>query len=250
MRQSVGGGAAMNGGGQHPLDNVVWTALTTVHAGVALGVGLARHYPRDMAPFSAVAEPSAAAYADLAGSLLPGVEARLFRPRKEAAPPGWETLCARPIMQMVAGDASRGSAAANAPICRLGVDDAADMLALAEAAKPGPFGPRTVLLGGYVGVRDPATGRLLAMGGERFHLPGHVELSAICVHPDAGGLGLGGMLTRHLMQEALGRGEVPFLHVFPDNPAASLYARLGFSERARPWVIWRRPFPAAQGAAP
>jgi hypothetical protein len=41
-----------------------------------------------------------------------------------------------------------------------------------------------------------------------------------------------------------------FLHVFPDNPAASLYARLGFSERARPWVIWRRPFPAAQGAAP
>ena len=26
-----------------------------------------------------------------------------------------------------------------------------------------------------------------------------------------------------------------------DNIAAALYARLGFHERARPWVIWRRP---------
>jgi ribosomal protein S18 acetylase RimI-like enzyme len=240
----------LNDGGQHPLDNVVWTALTTVHAGVALGVGLARHYPRDMAPFSAVAEPSAAAYADLAAGLAPGVEARLFRPPGEAAPPGWETLSARPIMQMVAGEPSRGRAPAGAPICPLGVDDAADMLALAEAAKPGPLGPRSVLLGSYVGVRDPAAGRLLAMGGERFHLPGHVELSAICVHPDARGLGLGRMLTRHLVHEALGRGEVPFLHVFPNNPAAALYARLGFYERARPWVIWRRPLPAARGAGP
>jgi ribosomal protein S18 acetylase RimI-like enzyme len=240
----------MNDDGRHPLDNVVWTALTTAHAGVALGVGLARHYPRDMAPFSAVAEPSAAAYADLAAGLAPGAEARLFRPREEAAPPGWETLSARPIMQMAAEAASRGTAAAKVPICALGMDDAADMLALADAARPGPFGPRTVLLGSYAGVRDPATGRLLAMGGERFRLPGHVELSAICVHPDARGRGLGRMLTRHLVQEALGRGEVPFLHVFPDNSAAALYARLGFYERARLWVIWRRPLPAARGAVP
>jgi hypothetical protein len=31
------------------------------------------------------------------------------------------------------------------------------------------------------------------------------------------------------------------LHVFPENPAMRLYARLGFQERARLWVIWRQP---------
>jgi len=37
---------------------------------------------------------------------------------------------------------------------------------------------------------------------------------------------------------------VPFLHVFPENPAAALYRRLGFRERTRLWVIWRRVMPA------
>jgi ribosomal protein S18 acetylase RimI-like enzyme len=120
----------------------------------------------------------------------------------------------------------------------LGEDDTQDMLDLAEIAKPGPFGPRTCWLGRYIGFRDG--GRLVAMGGERFRLPGFVELSAISVHPDAGGRGLGSAITLTLAHQALARGETPFLHVFPDNPAAALYQRLGFRERARLWVIWRR----------
>src|SRR6266446_3584374 len=98
----------------HPLDNVVWSALTTAHAELALGAGLARRYPRDMAPFSAVAEPSARAYADLADGLEPGVEARLFRPAEEASPPGWETLSARPIVQMIAAGPVPGGASGRA----------------------------------------------------------------------------------------------------------------------------------------
>ena len=225
----------------HPLDNPAWHALTGPQAALALGRGQARHYPRDMAPFSAIAEPGAAAYADLAADLPPGLEARLFRPAEEPTPAGWETLSARPIIQMVAGDS--GPPDGRAPFEPLGPDDAAEMLALAEAAEPGPFGRGTVLLGGYLGLRD-AAGRLVAMGGERFRLPGHVELSAIAVHPEARGQELGSLLTRALMRRALGRGERPFLHVFPGNPAASLYARLGFRERARLWVLWRRPLPA------
>ena len=111
-----------------------------------------------------------------------------------------------------------------------------------KAAKPGPFGPRTHLLGRYCGYRKG--GRLLAMGGERFHLPGFVELSAIGVHPDARGIGLGAAITLHLAHLTLSRGEVPFLHVFPENPAVALYRRLGFRERTRLWVIWRRLMPA------
>jgi len=235
----------VGGDDRHPLDNVVWTALTTAHASIALGHGLARHYPRDMTPFSAVAEPSARAYADLAETLPPGVEARLFRPSEEASPPGWETLGAHPIVQMIADRPDPGGASPPAGISiePLTIDDAPDMLALAEVTKPGPFAARTMLLGRYIGMREAAGGRLIAMAGERFHLPAHVELSAICVHPAARGRGFGRMLTRHLVEQALGRGEVPFLHVFPDNPAASLYARWGFRQRVRPWVVWRRPVP-------
>ena len=44
----------------------------------ALGRGLARHYPRDMAPFSAIAEPTAAAYRDLAALAGPPREIGTF----------------------------------------------------------------------------------------------------------------------------------------------------------------------------
>jgi ribosomal protein S18 acetylase RimI-like enzyme len=225
------------------LDNPVWHALTGPHAALAFGRGRARHYPRDVVPFSAIAEPASAAYEDLAADLPAGLEARLFRPSAEEAPPGWETLAARPILQMVADTPPAGAdeAEARATVRALGASDAADMMALAEAAQPGPFGPRTAVLGGYFGIRDPVHGRLIAMAGERFRLSGHVELSAICVHPEGRGRGLGAFLTRYLMRRALGRGEVPFLHVFPENPAARLYARLGFRERATLWVLWRRP---------
>ena len=163
---------AMGNGKLHPLDNVVWAALTTVHASLACGCGLARHYPRDMAPFSAVAEPSEQAYVDLADSLAPGVEARLIRPREEPSPPGWETLGARPLIQMIAGERDLGRTAPVAVLIdELTIEDTAEMLALAEIAKPGPFSARTVLLGGYIGIRDATTGGLLAMRGERFRLP-------------------------------------------------------------------------------
>jgi ribosomal protein S18 acetylase RimI-like enzyme len=231
-------------GNSHPLDNVVWAALTGVHAAIATGRGLARHYPRDMAPFSAVAEPTAHAYADLAESLSPGVEARLFRPCEEPAPSGWETLSIRPIVQMVIEDrgaVNAASAVGGHSIEPLTIDDAADMLALAEIAKPGPLGARAALLGSYFGVREPSTHRLIAVAGERFRLDGYVELSAISVHPDARGRGLGRAVTLHLMRQALERAEIPFLHVFPDNPALALYTRWGFRERARHYVIWQRP---------
>jgi ribosomal protein S18 acetylase RimI-like enzyme len=221
-----------------PLDNPVWHALTGPHAGFAFGRGAARHYPRDVAPFSAIAEPTASAYGDLAADLPPGFEARLFRPTDEATPPGWETISARPIVQMVE-DGAMPEPAATDSIVPLGEADAEEMLALGEAARPGPFGRRTVLLGGDVGVRR--NGRLVAMAGERFRLPGHVELSAICVHPDCRGMGFGSALTRHLAHRARAHGEIPFLHVFPENAAMIVYARLGFRERARLWVLWRRP---------
>jgi ribosomal protein S18 acetylase RimI-like enzyme len=193
-----------------------------------------------MAPFSAIAEPSIQAYADLARDLPAGAEARLFRPKEEPSFPGWQTLSSRPIIQMVMDDAARiRTSSAFDELHILDASNSEDMLQLVQLTKPGPFGPRTCELGRYVGVRK--NGRLLAMGGERFHLPGFVEISAVCVHPRSRGAGLGSAILLHLASEIRSRGKIPFLHVFPDNPARGLYESLGFRERARLWVIWRRP---------
>jgi ribosomal protein S18 acetylase RimI-like enzyme len=221
----------------NPLDNPVWHALAGPHRAHAVGRGLALHYPRDMAPFSAIAEPGARAYADLAADLPPQTEARLFRPGEEPLPAGWEQLDAFPMLQMVAADAPPPATSLAVPLSEA---DGPAMMALVAAAKPGPFGPRTPVLGRYLGIRHE--GRLVAMAGERLRVPGHVELSGICVHPDARGRGHGIALTRALVRQAVEGGEVPFLHVRPDNAAAvGLYRRLGFQVRRELVVLWRRP---------
>jgi ribosomal protein S18 acetylase RimI-like enzyme len=224
------------------LDNPVWYALRGPHAHFAIGQGKARHYPRVIAPFSAIEEPTPAAYADLAADLPDQTEARLFRPENERPPRGWETISARPIIQMVldaSGLADRVKSETD--IVPLGPADVPEMLALVETARPGPFASRTIELGTYVGLRDGAAGLLIAMGGERFQFDHYVELSAIAVHPEARGQGLGAGITAYLARAVVVRGRVPFLHVYPDNPAMALYTRLGFRERARLWVLQRRP---------
>lgn len=219
------------------LDNPVWFALTGPHGVHALGRGAARHYLRDIAPFSAIAEPSPQAYADLAADLPAKTEARLFRPDAEPLPQGWEELDRFAMLQMVARHAP---AACVGPVSTLSAADVPAMMDLVAASKPGPFGPRTPLLGRYLGVWQGD--RLVAMAGERLRLPGHVELSAICVHPDARGRGHAAELTRRLMRQVLKGGDVPFLHVRPDNVGAvALYKRLGFEVRRELVVLWRRP---------
>jgi hypothetical protein len=79
------------------LDDPIWHALTGPYVRLALGRGAACHYPRQISPISAIAEPAPAAYADFAVNLPTGSEAVLFRSAGEPAPPGWETLEAKEI---------------------------------------------------------------------------------------------------------------------------------------------------------
>lgn len=239
------------------LDNPIWHALTGPHAEFAIGRGAARRYPPGIAPFAAIAGPTGSAYADLAADLPPGTDAMLFRPIEEPAPPGWEATGARQLVQMILPSRHRMPLRGRMPSrdrmpeprpgnptpLPLGMPDIADMLALAELTKPGPFAPRVIELGSYAGIRD-ASGRLIAMAGERLRLPGYVEISAVCVHPAAQGRGLGATLTSHVAQAVFDRGDTPILHVWPDNPARSLYTGIGFRERSALWVLWRRPIPA------
>lgn len=109
-------------------------------------------------------------------------------------------------------------------------DDVAEILALVELTKPGPFRSRTIELGTYLGIREG--GRLVAMAGERTWVGDFREVSAICTHPDAQGRGYARALMGRVINRMLRAGETPFLHVESSNiRATDIYLALGFIRR-------------------
>jgi predicted GNAT family acetyltransferase len=68
------------------------------------------------------------------------------------------------------------------------------------------------------------------MAGKRLHLPGFVEVSGVCTHPDARGRGYAGLLMSKVMDEIEQDGKTPILHTLADNlPAIRVYEGLGFT---------------------
>jgi hypothetical protein len=119
------------------LDNPIWHALIGPHARFAIGRGAARRYPAEMAPFAAIAEPTAAAYTDLAADLPPGADVMLFRPTNEPVAPRWEAIDARMLEQMILSpDAAPPDSRPRPAAVPLGPADAADMLTLVDLTKP------------------------------------------------------------------------------------------------------------------
>ena len=208
----------------HLLDNPAWHALTGPQATVAEGAANARRYIPALAPFAALPDdPSPAAWEELA-SLLHGEVAVLFRDDL-SAPSGWRELARIPVVQMVASTAAPAGDA-----LLLGPDDVPEMLALVEQTHPGPFEPRTVELGTYLGLRDG--GALVAMAGERMRPPGYTEISAVCTARSHQRRGLAAALVSTLVARITSRGDVPFLHVVVENVGAiRLYEALGFVVR-------------------
>jgi predicted GNAT family acetyltransferase len=115
-------------------------------------------------------------------------------------------------------------------LVELGPDDSDEMVALVALTEPGPFSAETWRTGRYFGLRRH--GALIAMAGERLRVEGWGEVSAVCVHPDARGEGLGAALTLAAAGAIAERGDRPMLHVAEANdPAHNLYRQLGFEVR-------------------
>ena len=214
----------------HPLDHPIWTALTTRQQALAEGGALARRYPFAIAPFAAIAEPSARGFAAL-GALLSGPEvAVLFTPDAVAVPDGFKTVLAEPGEQMIGTPAEADVRGVD--IVTLGADDAAAMVELTALTRPGPFNLRTHELGTFLGIR--IADQLVAMAGERMKPAEYTEITAVCVHPDHRGRGYGQMLLGAIARQIEARGEIPFLHVFSHNTSAiALYRRQGMRIRRR-----------------
>jgi ribosomal protein S18 acetylase RimI-like enzyme len=228
--QTAIGALADSNPATHPLDHVIWRALTSRNCDVGEGDHLARRYLAPIAPFGATIDVSIASFQSLRALLPAGDQIALFT-LEEIIPPSFFSVVQRgAVDQMVL--VKTPAHVCSVPIVTLDARDVPDMLALVEATHPGPFGPRTIELGEYIGVRRQ--GILVAMAGERMRLDGFTEISAVCVHPSGRGQGLATELVSTLVRSIVSRGETPFLHVFNSNrPAIELYLKLGF--------ILRRP---------
>jgi ribosomal protein S18 acetylase RimI-like enzyme len=216
----------------HPLNAVIWRALTGVQESLAEGDERARRYPAAIAPFAATIDTEPASFRSLLALVSGDDRIALFTTAEVKPPSDFSVILRDSVDQMVLEDAGACAAQPGAPIVGLGAGNVPEMLTLATATQPGPFGPRTIELGDYIGIRR--RGVLVAMAGERMRLDRFTEISAVCVEPAYRGHGFAVDLVRSLVSSIAARREIPFLHVFSSNHAAiALYRKLGFALRRR-----------------
>jgi ribosomal protein S18 acetylase RimI-like enzyme len=213
----------------HMLDNLTWYAMTGLHTHLTIGTKLAKRYIPEISIAVAVANHSETAFAELAQIVPTGEMVALAETHPPESLPGWQIHDRFEADQMVCQqDVSEPFTTEG--IITLTVADVPDMIELIDAARPGPFTPRSIEMGRFFGIRQD--GKLVAMAGERFRLPDYCEISTVCTHPDWQGNGYARRLCSLLIHDNWQKGIIPFLHVNPENsPALRLYESLHFTRR-------------------
>jgi ribosomal protein S18 acetylase RimI-like enzyme len=210
--------------------------LTGRQAHLAEGDARAVRIDRGYGVFGVAADSGGDAQAALAALVPDDGELWIVEPEPWPVPPGTREVKRAVLAQMIAEGAPPLLREGEPAILPLGDDDAAEMTALAEHAKPGPWGPKTHRYGPFFGIRD--NGRLLAMAGQRILVRGMAEVSGVATWEDCRGRGLARALIGHVMREMVARGETPFLHSYADNAGAiALYESLGFRIRREVHVL-------------
>ena len=209
------------------LDNIVWHTLAGPHARFAAGTMDARRYARGLSPIVGFADAARPNWNALAPYCEP--DEHFYCDGWTGTPPdGWRVDAESTMFKMVWEAGIPASDDAPDAIV-LGPQHAQQAFELALLTRPGPFGPRTIELGEYLGCFEGE--RLVAMAGERMHAGSLREISGVCTHPDFQGRGLARRLVSKLILRQMRRNETPFLHVMHDNPSAHrLYERMGFRD--------------------
>jgi ribosomal protein S18 acetylase RimI-like enzyme len=220
------------------LDNPAWYSLTGAHATHAIGEGRALRYDPEVSVWGATPDDATAEDWAALGALLAPDESISLPGR--TLPDGWEGdggLGLQMIDENYVPEPTDGEG-----LVTLTAADVPEMLDLVERTQPGPFAPRTVELGGYVGVRVDVDGssKLVAMAGRRMNPNGWVEISAVCTDEAFRGRGYAARVVRAVASGVRAEGQRAFLHVRWDNyDAKRVYERLGF--------VVRREFPFSFG---
>ena len=212
------------------LDNPAWSSLSGAHRCLAEGNEHVLRYPADVSPFVGVRDwehPEVwDAILDVFGH---GAEVSVSH-AEPLLPEGWTPVFSIPGVQLVQTD--RLVPRPEPEVVELGAADSAEMLALVERTRPGPFHRRTHEMGRYVGIRRE--GRLIAMAGERLHPAGWTEISAVAVDEQHRRQGLASRLVLDVAFHVQQRGDRALLHASAGNTAAIAgYEKLGFALRRR-----------------
>jgi ribosomal protein S18 acetylase RimI-like enzyme len=209
------------------LDNPAYASLCGPHAHLAQVRGRARRYPADVAPFLALPSPPTAEDWQDAADLVPAGTYVAGRYGDAPLPAGWRAVQQLDLVQMTEEHVAGADCQEALP---LGPADVPNMLELVSQTEPGPFLTRTIELGEYIGIRRDES--LIAMAGERFHVDGWTEISAVCTTPEHRGEGLASQLVGALIAGIHRRSERAFLHAMSTNTRAiRLYEALGFRVR-------------------
>lgn len=211
------------------LDDAVWSSLSGPHALMAEVHGMARRYPVDISPFSGLKDHyNPQSWSDLSQLIGPEGYAVLVGGDLFIAD-GWQIIDGGFGLQMTGEDVLGEIDGEAIPLVD---DDVPEMLDLVSRTQPGPFLPRTIELGGYLGFR--VNGALVAMAGCRIHPQGWREISAVCTDESQRGKGMAGRLVKAVAANIRAEGDTPFLHVSETNEnAIRLYKALGFQTRMR-----------------
>ena len=215
---------------KHLLDNPVWEALATEDARLNCGTEVIRYFAEDVSPFVGMKHWDDHDLAMLEKELPSDRNFSVMIANQVRIPDCFEVVFTTPLYQMVC--TSFHPIFNSSLIMRsLVKEDVPAMLALTALTKPGPFSQRTIDFGHYIGIVEG--NNLLAMAGERLHVKGYTEVSAVCTDPAHLGKGYASHLMSHACETVIQRGDIPFLHVRQDNTRAiAKYEHLGFSIRS------------------
>jgi ribosomal protein S18 acetylase RimI-like enzyme len=212
------------------LDSPAWSSLTGHHRDLAIGNEHVLRYPEDVSPFVGVRDWEHPEVWDAILDVF-GHDAVVGVSHADPLlPEGWRPEFSIPGVQLV--QTERLAPRPEPEAVELGAADSAEMLALVERNRPGPFRTRTHEMGRYIGIRRD--GRLIAMAGERLHPDGWTEISAVAVDAEHRRQGLGSRLVLDVAFHIQQRGDRALLHASAENTnAIAGYEKLGFALRRR-----------------
>ncbi len=214
---------------KHPLDNPIYNALISGHQIYAKGTEQANYYEQDIASFAGLKDNSEADFEALYQNSPEASVFVVFTPSPLTLPKNWKLLTHIDMFQMVY-EPKTIPVGVDGGFTELNEFHVPEITALVALTQPGPFKPRTIVLGNYTGIYHED--QLVAMAGHRFNPTPYVEVSAVCTHPDHLGKGYAYQLLREQIKRILEKAETPFLHVRNDNHGAvKLYQKLGFHVR-------------------
>ena len=214
----------------HLLDNPVWEALSSVDSHFNSGTDTLKFYPETMSPFVGLQNWDESDLQTLITTLPSNRSFSIMKVNEPRLPSQFQIIFSLPLFQLVCLDFKPYSNPSHT-IQKLESKDIPQMLELTAKTKPGPFYEKTIDFGNYLGIYSGDT--LISMAGERLHLNGYTEVSAICTHPDYLGKNYASGLTSMVCQTIIENKNTPFLHVRQDNVRAiEMYKRLGFQIRA------------------